>query len=110
MRPLLMTVTAAVLCAAALPALADLPTFRLVARDGTFEPAEIVVPAGTKFRLEIENTGKDPIEFESSELRKEKVLAPGAKSTLVFQALGAGRYRFFDEFHEATGQGAIIAR
>jgi len=88
----------------------DMPTYRLTAREGRFEPAELVVPRGVKFRLEITNAGRDPVEFESLELRKEKVLAPGVTSSLVFRPLDAGRYRFFDDFHQTTGQGAIVAR
>jgi hypothetical protein len=88
----------------------DMPTYRLTAREGRFEPAELVVPQGQKFRLEITNAGRDPVEFESVELRKEKVLAPGVSSSLVFRPLDAGRYRFFDDFHQTTGQGAIVAR
>ncbi|OOG87049.1 hypothetical protein B0E41_04670 [Hydrogenophaga sp. A37] len=87
-----------------------MPTYRLTAREGRFEPAELVVPKGLKFRLEITNAGPDPVEFESLELRKEKVLAPGVTSSLVFRPLDAGRYRFFDDFHQTTGQGAIVAR
>jgi hypothetical protein len=88
----------------------DMPTYRLTAREGRFEPVELVVPQGVKFRLEITNAGRDPVEFESLELRKEKVLAPGVTSSLVFRPLDAGRYRFFDDFHQTTGQGAIVAR
>ncbi len=88
----------------------DMPTFRLTAREGRFEPAELVVPQGVKFRLEITNAGRDPVEFESLELRKEKVLAPGVTSTLVFRPMAPGRYRFFDDFHQTTGQGAIVAK
>nr|WP_291100955.1 cupredoxin domain-containing protein [Hydrogenophaga sp.] len=88
----------------------DMPTFRLTAREGRFEPAELVVPQGVKFRLEITNAGRDPVEFESLELRKEKVLAPGVTSSLVFRPMAPGRYRFFDDFHQTTGQGAIVAR
>ncbi len=88
----------------------DMPTYRLTAREGRFEPVELVVEQGLKFRLEITNAGRDPVEFESLELRKEKVLAPGVTSSLVFRPLDAGRYRFFDEFHQTTGQGAIVAK
>ncbi len=48
--------------------------------------------------------------FESTELKKEKVLAPGVESFLVFAPLKPGSYRFFDEFHSDTGQGRIVAR
>lgn len=89
---------------------AELPVFTLEAKDGVFTPTEIRVPANTKIKIEIKNTGKSAIEFESHDLKKEKVLAPGATSFIVIQKLKPGSYRFFDEFHEATGKGTIIAK
>lgn len=89
---------------------ADLPTFNLVVRDGHFLPDSMEVPANTKFRLLIKNEGPGPEEFESAELQKEKVLAPGASSFLIFQPLKPGTYKFFGEFHPKTAQGRIIAK
>jgi hypothetical protein len=88
----------------------DMPTFKLELKDGTLNPARIEVPANTKFRLEVYNVGTTPIEFESTQLRKEKVLAPGAHSSVVIQPLDPGEYKFFDEFHMSTAQGAIVAK
>jgi len=88
----------------------ELLAYRLVARDGRFEPATIEVPAGRRFKIEIENAGRGPIEFESRDLKQEKVLAPGAKSFVVINALKPGEYRFFDDFHQDTGQGRIVVR
>lgn len=105
-------VCALALCWGALPgAMAqDLPTFQLVIRNARFEPSTINVPANTKFRLLIKNEGPGAEEFESVELRKEKVLSPGASSFLVFQPLKPGVYKFFGEFHPDTAQGQIIAK
>ncbi|HJV83474.1 cupredoxin domain-containing protein [Noviherbaspirillum sp.] len=89
---------------------ADLPTFNLVIRNGHFVPETTEVPANTKFRLLIKNEGPGAEEFESAELHKEKVLAPGASSFLIFQPLKPGTYKFFGEFHPDTAQGRIIAR
>ena len=89
---------------------ADMPTLRLGLKDGVLNPARIQAPAGVKFRLEIVNTGKTPVEFESTQLRKEKVLAPGAQSSVVIQPLTPGEYKFFDEFHMNTAQGVIVAK
>jgi plastocyanin len=102
---------ALVVLLAPLPARADeLLTYRLIARDGRFEPATLEVPAGKRFKIEIENAGKGPIEFESRDLKQEKVLAPGAKSFVVINALKPGEYRFFDDFHQDTGQGRIVVK
>jgi len=95
----------------AVPALAaETPLFKLVARDGVFEPTVIEVPAGKRVRLEIHNEGKTAMEFESRELKQEKVIPPGKKATLTINALKAGEYKFVDEFHEKTGQGKVIAK
>lgn len=85
-------------------------TMKLVARDGHFEPKTIDVPASQRFKLIISNEGRTPEEFESTELRKEKVLAPGATSFLVFAPLKPGVYTFFGEFHPETAKGRIVAK
>jgi plastocyanin len=88
----------------------DAALFKLVARDGVFEPATVEVPAGKRFRLEVSNDGKTAMEFESRELKQEKVIPPGKKAVLTINALKAGEYKFVDEFHEKTGQGKVVAK
>src|SRR3954470_12867972 len=88
----------------------DVAQFTLVAKDGKLEPSELVVPAGKKIKIELSNEGKTPIEFESKALKVEKVLAPGARSSVMVNALKPGEYVFFDEFHPQTSKGKIIAK
>ena len=85
----------------------DVASFKLVARRS---PTLIEVPAGKRFRLEVSNEGKTAMEFESRELKQEKVIPPGKKATLTINALKAGEYKFVDEFHEKTGQGKVVAK
>jgi hypothetical protein len=87
----------------------DLPTFKLDMADGKLNPVRIEVPAGKRIKIEIRNTGKGAVEFESVQLRKEKVLAPGADSFVVIAPLSPGEYKFFDDFHQSA-QGVIVAR
>lgn len=87
-----------------------MPVFSIKALGGIFEPATIEVPADTRFKIEIENVGTDPIEFESSELRLEKALAGGAKSYVVINGLKPGTYMFFDDFHPNTGQVHVVVK
>ncbi|KKB63530.1 periplasmic lipoprotein involved in iron transport [Robbsia andropogonis] len=89
---------------------ADLPTFPLEMEDGKMTPARIEVPAGQRIKIAIKNTGTSAAEFESVQLRKEKVLAPGGESFVVIAPLSPGEYKFFDDFHQATGQGVIVAK
>ena len=77
----------------------DMPVIKLEMRDGVFVPDTIEVPANTRFKLEITNTGKSPVEFESLELKREKALAAGATSSIVFRTVDPGTYPVFDDFH-----------
>lgn len=83
---------------------------RLVAKGGKFDQARIEVPANQAFTLTVSNEGSSAIEFESKTLRQEKVIGPGKSATLNIKPLKAGSYKFFDEYHEATGKGEIVAK
>ncbi|EIZ83115.1 hypothetical protein WYO_4224 [Methylobacterium sp. GXF4] len=77
----------------------DMPVIKVEMRDGVILPAVIEVPANTRFKLEISNTGQSPVEFESTELKREKALAAGSTSAIVFRTLDPGTYQVFDDFH-----------
>ena len=96
---------------AAAPALAaDEAPLKLVARDGVFTPTVIEVPAGKSVRLEVSNEGKTAMEFESRDLKQEKVLAAGAKSSVVINGLKPGTYVFFDDYHPDAPKGQVVAK
>lgn len=86
------------------------PVFEVHFSNGIVSPSVIEVPANTRFKLELHNDGSTPIEFESIPLRKEKVLAPGASSFLVFRSLSEGNYAFFDDFHLDMPPARLVAR
>ncbi|WP_299540190.1 cupredoxin domain-containing protein [uncultured Herbaspirillum sp.] len=88
----------------------DLPTFKLEMQDGKLIPSRIEVPTGQRIKIEVHNIGKSAAEFESVELRKEKVLAPGAQSFVVIAPLRAGEYKFFDDFHLDMPHGVIVVK
>lgn len=98
------------LLAAASMARADLPTFKVVAKDGKLTPARLEVPAGQRVKIQIANQGKTPIEFENLQLRVEKVLAPDSESFVVLNPLKPGSYAFIDEFHMQTGKLELVAK
>ena len=101
---------------AALPAMSvsgaaeDFPVFVIEFKDGAITPSTIEVPSGTRFKLELRNTGLSPVEFESLELRKEKVLGLGVTSFIVIRRLEPGEYRFFDDFHLDMPPATLIAQ
>jgi hypothetical protein len=78
--------------------------------DGGFEPGELVVKAQTPFRLRVVNDTQDPIEFESFELNRERVVLPGAEIVVFLPALDPGSYKFFDDLHHGAGEGTITAK
>jgi hypothetical protein len=88
----------------------DMPTFKVLMKDGRIFPNTVEVPANTRFRLEIRNEGPGAAEFESLELKKELVLAPGVTRNMVFFPMKPGSYKFFDDFHPETGQARIVAK
>jgi len=86
------------------------PEFTLSIKDHRFEPAELQVPAGVKIRLIVKNLDATPSEFESNELHREKVVSPGQQILVIVGPLDPGTYGFFDDFHQDTGQGKLIAK
>ena len=80
------------------------------AAGGRFEPAELVVPAGAAFKVIVTNGEETPIEFESFELHRERVVQPGDTITVYIPALTPGSYKFFDDFHPDTPEGTIVAK
>lgn len=88
---------------------ADDATFTLIIKDHKFDPAELVVPANVKIKLIVKNLGSTPSEFESAELRREKVIPGGTQGTVFVGPLRPGSYEFFDDFHPDT-RGHLVAK
>jgi plastocyanin len=103
----LLSVTLFLLASSAFAADAE---FTLVIREHKFEPAELIVPAGKKIKLRIENKDSTVEEFESFALAREKIILGKSTATLPIGPLKAGRYPFFGEFNESTAKGVVIAR
>lgn len=85
-------------------------TYALVIKDHKFQPIEIEIPAGQKIALTVKNDDPTPEEFESIELRREKVVAGGEQITVYIGPLKPGRYEFFGDFNPATARGHIVAK
>ena len=81
----------------------------VVIKDHVFAPAEIHVPAGKRITLSVANQDATPEEFESHELKVEKVVPGSSTGVVRFGPLEAGRYPFFGEFNQANAQGVVIA-
>ena len=81
----------------------------LTLKDHHFAPSELRVPAGERFRIEVENKDATPAEFESSDLRVEKIVVPGGKIAVMVGPLKPGIYKFFDDYHPDTATGTMTA-
>ncbi len=93
------------------PALAaDMPQYTLTIRDHKFQPAQLTVPANTQFKVLVHNQDATPSEFESSDFNREKIVLPGSQITVFIGPLDKGSYKFFDDFHQDTGQGVLIVQ
>ncbi|MBS0557269.1 MAG: cupredoxin domain-containing protein [Proteobacteria bacterium] len=88
---------------------ADMPEFALTIRNQMFEPAQLTVPANTKFKLLVKNADSTPSEFESTDMNREKIVLPNSTINVYIGPLDKGSYKFFDDFHQDTGKGVLIA-
>jgi uncharacterized protein (DUF58 family) len=102
---------AAALCAAgAAAARADEPSFSLTIKNHQFEPTELEVPANTKVKLVVKNADPTPEEFESHDLKREKVIQGGKETSLYVGPLRPGRYEFFGDYNPKTARGFIVVK
>ena len=81
----------------------------LVIRNHQFVPAEVVVPANQRVKLNVHNQDGTPEEFESHSLNREKLIPAGAKAVIYVGPLKPGRYDFFGEFNPTSAKGVIVA-
>lgn len=91
------------------PAAARAQDLTLTIKDHRFTPAEIKVPANTRVVITVVNSDPTPEEFESHEMKVEKVIPGRSKGTVRIGPLKPGRYPFIGEFHEDTAKGTVIA-
>jgi plastocyanin len=82
---------------------------KLTLQNHQFTPAMVKVPANQPVTLIVTNKDATPAEFESKTLRLEKTIKGGATVSVQVRALAPGRYRFFDDYHEDTTEGYLVA-
>ena len=97
----------AVLAAAGSAPAADIVA--LTIKNHLFVPSEVSVAAGERFRIEVANQDSTPAEFESADLRVEKIVVPGGKIAVMAGPLKPGIYKFFDDYHPDTAKGTLTA-
>ncbi|HXS53584.1 MAG TPA: cupredoxin domain-containing protein [Usitatibacter sp.] len=103
--------TAALLASLSFAALAAAePEPATVLENHQFAPDRIEVPAGRKVRLTIENRDPAPEEFDSGDLRIEKVIPGKSKGVVWLGPLKPGEYKFIGEYNEKTAHGVVVAK
>jgi plastocyanin len=89
---------------------AELAEFEIAIRDHRFEPSVLEIPAGQKVKLVVRNDDDTPEEFESYELRREKIIAGRSTAIIYVGPLKPGEYPFFGEFNPDSAQGRLVVR
>ena len=93
----------------ATPAFADAPIV-LVLQNHKFTPSVIKVKANQPSMITMVNKDATAEEFDSSDLKVEKVVAGNQSGTIRLRALKPGTYHFMGEYHDKTAQGVVIAQ
>lgn len=82
---------------------------KLIIKSHRFEPSELKVAANRRIRLTVHNQDSTPEEFESTALKREKIIIAGGKATILIGPLKPGRYEFVGEYHASTAKGVLIS-
>ena len=108
------TVALAALCAIemlqASPSQAQQATeIHLTYSKGQFQPSQVSAPADKPISFRVKNLDAKAMEFESTSLRVEKVVAAGTEGVINVRALKPGRYEFYDDFNDKA-RGALTVQ
>lgn len=86
------------------------PELSVVIEGHRFAPDRIEVPAGKKVKLTVDNRDAAAEEFDSDDLRIEKVIPGKGKGIVWLGPLKAGEYKFMGEYNAKTAQGVVVAK
>lgn len=87
---------------------ADDAAYSITFKNGSFEPKTLELPADKKVKLEISNEESKAIEFESHDMKAEKIIKPGKSRSVFVGPLKAGEYSFFNEFNEGESGKVVV--
>jgi hypothetical protein len=104
----------AALCAVAMiqvsPSQAQQATeIQLTYSKGQFQPSQVSAPADKPIAFRVRNLDAKAMEFESTSLRVEKVVAANSEGIINVRALKPGRYEFYDDFNDKA-RGALVVQ
>lgn len=84
--------------------------FVLTLKNNQFAPRVLTIPANQKVRVIVKNQDMTPAEFESTDLNREKIVAPNSEIIIFVGPLDGGTYAYFDDFHRDKAIGTIVAK
>jgi heme/copper-type cytochrome/quinol oxidase subunit 2 len=109
-RRLTLTAVCAIAVLQLSPAQAQQATvIQLTYSNGQFQPSQVQAPADKPITFRVKNLDAKAMEFESTSLRVEKVVAAGSEGVINVRALKPGRYEFYDDFNDKA-RGALTVR
>lgn len=82
----------------------------LIIKDHKFDPEVLYLPEGKKIRITVHNKDSTIEEFESIDLKREKIVLGNSKTYIILAPLKPGEYKFFGDFHSETANGKIIVK
>ena len=85
-------------------------TFNLTIKDHRFEPSSLEVPTNQRVKLLVKNSDTAAEEFESDDLRIEKVIPAGREATIFIGPLKPGTYKFKGEYNPTTALGTVVVK
>ncbi len=85
--------------------------YEITIKDHKFIPDVIETNTDSVIKLKITNLDKTIEEFESFDLKREKIIVGnGGTATITIGPLTPGEYVFFGEFNQKTAQGKLIVK
>ena len=87
----------------------DPMTYELTLKGKVFSPSELKVPAGQAFVIRLKNENAAPAEFESKDMKFEKVVAGHSQILTRVKALPGGTFEFYDEYRQDEARGTVVS-
>lgn len=88
----------------------ELVEVQIAIENHKFYPQQIEVPAATKIKLIVCNNDKTLEEFESTDLKREKIIPANSCVNIILGPLKPGNYSFYGEFYHETAFGMIVVK
>jgi hypothetical protein len=82
----------------------------IVIKNHQFDPQQLIVPAGQKLQITVDNQDPTREEFESFDLDREQVVEGNKQTTVFIGPLKPGTYKYWGDFHQDTTKGVIVAQ